>query len=61
MFCLSFPLCKFVYKEGVLLYIFYIKNMFNLGWANEKGLTLKAKPKIKLKYLHIYFLVYLPT
>jgi len=35
--------------------------MCNLGWTNKKGLTLKAKPKIELKYLHIYFLVYLPT
>jgi len=35
--------------------------MCNLRWANERGLTLKAKPKIKFKYLHIYFLIYLPT
>jgi hypothetical protein len=35
--------------------------MCNLRWANERGLTLKAKPKIKVKYWHIYFLVYLPS
>jgi hypothetical protein len=35
--------------------------MCNLGWTNERGLTLKSKPKIKLKYLHVYFLAHLPT
>jgi hypothetical protein len=35
--------------------------MCNLGWTNERSLIQKVKSKIKLKYLHIYFLDYLPT
>jgi hypothetical protein len=27
---------------------YYIKNMGNLGWANERSLTLKVKPKKKI-------------
>ncbi len=33
----------------------------HLGWANEKGLTLKAKPKHKIGLFQTYVLTSLPT
>jgi len=46
MFWLTFPSCK-LYEEGALFNIFILKIKCHLEWTNQKGLTLKAKPKIK--------------